>query len=133
MTDNTTENVQPCGPCARGQHGACDRNPIVLCGCAHATDREAFRDELDDHIAESMKDPEYAAAFDADRYTSLVENNLLLGRAIDLALEATYWDRPYDTRLDAIREYLHEARGERYTRRAEPSTNTKEKNDDRDH
>lgn len=58
----------------------------------------------EEHIAE--KDAGQTA------FQALVENNLRLGAAIDLALEASYWDRPYDTRIDAIRQALHAARGE---------------------
>jgi hypothetical protein len=43
-------------------------------------------DELDDHIAESMKDPEYAAAFRAaeERHARLLERPCREGNCVEL-------------------------------------------------
>lgn len=41
---------------------------------------------------------------DLERIAKQVDD---LHQRITLALEASYWDRPYDTRMTAIREALH--------------------------
>lgn len=60
----------------------------------------AFRHMDDDAIAAHLADALRAAGF------GLVSE---ANQRIAVALEITYWDRPYDTRIEAIRDVLHGA------------------------
>lgn len=60
-----------------------------------------------DYNPETTDGPQEDCPFHGRPYAYWIERGDELQQRINLALEASYWDRPYDTRLDAIRNALH--------------------------